>query len=358
MKHKVKGMYRRASGIYYTDFIYKTQRVGRSLRTRDYGEAVKRLGELRRQLEEDEIFPSTPPKCIKLSQALERACREHFKNYADKKTPQAHVKRLIEIVGDLALNKLSAKHINKMRQTLLEQGVANSTVNKYMGHLRVMLRLARDEWEEVESIPDIPKYRETGSRKFILSLELEEQILQWMQVQEKVYNPYLKVPWADYADLAVVLMDTGLRLSEALQLERTDIYENQLIVRPEISKGRKVRGVPLSVDAYSVLTRRVSLLDSKKTTLIFGKITTSGAMERMRKVKQAFNLGHTDFGWHSLRHTCATRLIRAGANIAVVQEWLGHSSISTTMNYVKLVDEMKDNAMLNMTRMFKRGSNQ
>lgn len=356
MKQKLKYIYRRKSGVYYADFSHENKRIARSLRTKNYEEAVSRFIKLRENmgLPVSHLFDQI--KDIKLSQALERASYEHFKHYADPKTPRAHIKKLIQIIGDLPLSKLRARHVNKMRVALLEQGLTKATVNQYMGNLRVILYLARDAWEEIDSFPNIPKYRETGNRLFILSLELEHDVLRWMYVQDTECNPYLKLPWADYADLFIVLMDTGLRLSEALNLARTDVYENQLIVRPETSKGRKVRGVPLSPDVKKVLTRRAEGLCGDERYL-FGDITKCGAICRMRKIKKGLQLEHTDLGWHSLRHTCATRLIRAGASLAVVQEWLGHSSICTTLKYVKVLNAMKNDAVVNMSTMFKRCSN-
>ena len=157
-----------------------------------------------------------------------------------------------------------------------------------------------------------------------------------------------------YAELALVLLDTGLRLTEGLTLEVRDIGETRLTVRAENSKNGKARTVPLSKDAKAVLERRMVVEGSAPTDKPFRGMTKWSALKRMSAAKEALELGHTDLGWHTLRHTCATRLLSAGANLMTVKTWLGHHDIKTTQRYLHYVEGAMEEALTLRTEAYTR----
>ena len=137
---------------------------------------------------------------------------------------------------------------------------------------------------------------------------------------------------------------TGMRLSElhGLSLGDLDLVSQQVKVR---GKGRKERIIPVGNHAVLALrnyeAKRDDLLRGRKTgvdrTAYFLSRTGKRISGRMlQKVVSAF-LSEIDedagLSVHSLRHTFATHLLDAGADLRAVQELLGHSSISTTQIY-------------------------
>jgi len=141
-----------------------------------------------------------------------------------------------------------------------------------------------------------------------------------------------------------LLYGSGLRVSElaALDLEAIDLRGAEVRV---LGKGRKERLVPLSgkaLEALSDYLPRRSELRNQKTGFFDTKallLTRRGKRLGVRRVQflvqryGALGAGRPDLHPHALRHSCATHLLEGGADLRVIQELLGHSSLSTTQRY-------------------------
>jgi integrase/recombinase XerD len=144
-----------------------------------------------------------------------------------------------------------------------------------------------------------------------------------------------------------VLYATGLRVSELIGIELTQVNMRQGLVRV-IGKGSKERLVPLGEEALDWLQRyldesRAELCRGRPTEALFP--TRSGcAMSRqafwymIRKYARKAGID-TALSPHTLRHAFATHLLNHGADLRVVQMLLGHSDISTTQIYTHVASE-------------------
>ncbi len=136
---------------------------------------------------------------------------------------------------------------------------------------------------------------------------------------------------------------TGMRLAElsGLDLDRLDLLGDQVKV---LGKGRKERIVPLGSKASRALRRYLPVRDqaveeqgrSVHLPAVFvgrrgRRLTARTVQRRMQALFAA--VGEDDASVHSLRHTFATHLLDAGADLRAVQELLGHASLSTTQIY-------------------------
>src|SRR6185437_9466893 len=152
--------------------------------------------------------------------------------------------------------------------------------------------------------------------------------------------------FVDVRNLAILelLYSTGLRLSELAGINRADLdrVSQQLKVR---GKGRKERIVPVGDHAQLALRNYESKRD-ELTRALGGKLdrtafflsrtgTRIGVRAVQLVVTKFLHEIDEDAGLsvHSLRHTFATHLLDAGADLRAVQELLGHASISTTQIY-------------------------
>jgi len=133
----------------------------------------------------------------------------------------------------------------------------------------------------------------------------------------------------DYA-LILFLYAGGCRISEALSAERKDLKDGWLTIR--FAKGSKERMVPLAPEAIEALEEYLEARDWGSTALWLnsrGKpLSRVGAYKIVKKY-----LGVSP---HVLRHSFATALILGGADLRVVQELLGHSSLLTTQIYTHI----------------------
>ncbi len=143
-----------------------------------------------------------------------------------------------------------------------------------------------------------------------------------------------------------LMLNTGLRLDETVRLNVGDVQGRQML--EVIGKGSKVREIPLNKAIAAHLAaflrwKRTNcepcLPDSPLFVSRIGKRISPRAVQRdfAKWVKVAGLEGH--FTPHALRHTVGTQLLNRSGNLRVVQEFLGHSDISTTQIYTHVNKE-------------------
>ncbi len=154
---------------------------------------------------------------------------------------------------------------------------------------------------------------------------------------------FSETTWVGLRDVALfsLLYGAGLRLSEALNLTCEDIPTTGGMLKV-LGKGRKYRHVPLlplvskTIEAYKAACPFIFLGQSPLFYGIKGKkLNTSMADKSMRVLRRALHLPENTTP-HSLRHSFATHLLEEEADLRTIQELLGHSSLSTTQQYMKI----------------------
>jgi len=152
--------------------------------------------------------------------------------------------------------------------------------------------------------------------------------------------------------LVELLYGAGLRVSEAIGLERSGVDLDERAVRV-LGKGGKERVVPVGRQAVEALRRYLSrgrpYLDRRHRPELFlnargGALTRSGAFLILRRLAEAAGLEPGRVHPHLLRHSFATHLIEGGADLRSVQEMLGHADLSTTELYTHVSDRRRRDA--------------
>lgn len=145
-----------------------------------------------------------------------------------------------------------------------------------------------------------------------------------------------------------VIAHTGLRISEALNLKMSDIHDDFLIIRPEISKNKKRGTVYFGTKTQELFKElqelRTHAIKRKPTDYIFslnGKVTSRSYMHTRFK----FWIEQVGFpaslSVHSLRHTYGTMCLDNGLSLTFVRDNLRHSSIAVTSKYLHLTKESR-----------------
>ncbi|MDG5484193.1 tyrosine recombinase XerC [Mycolicibacterium gadium] len=138
-----------------------------------------------------------------------------------------------------------------------------------------------------------------------------------------------------------LLYASGIRVSELCGLDIDDVDTPRRLLRV-LGKGNKQRTVPFGAPAVSALTAWLSDGRPALATKDSGPALLLGARGRRLDPRQARTVVHQtmaavdgapDIGPHGLRHSAATHLLEGGADLRVVQELLGHSSLATTQLY-------------------------
>jgi integrase/recombinase XerD len=182
-------------------------------------------------------------------------------------------------------------------------------------------------------------------------------VLTMEEMQSLLNQPNLSLK-TDIRNRAIleVFYSTGIRLDELINIEvyHADLKDQVLYIRK--AKGRKQRVVPLGKSASQYLREYLEKIrpyyakKNPKERRLF--INHSGLAMTPEAIRQILRKHRIDAGIkksvspHTLRRTCATHLIQQGADIRYVQELLGHSRLSTTHIYTKVmpreVKEMHD----------------
>jgi integrase/recombinase XerD len=149
--------------------------------------------------------------------------------------------------------------------------------------------------------------------------------------------------------LVELLYGAGLRVSEAVGLERAGVDLEQRLVRA-LGKGSKERIVPIGREAVEALRRYLSrgrpYLDKRHRPELFlnargGGLTRAGAFLILRRLAEAAGLEPERVHPHLLRHSFATHLLEGGADLRSVQEMLGHADLATTELYTHVSDRRR-----------------
>jgi integrase/recombinase XerD len=151
------------------------------------------------------------------------------------------------------------------------------------------------------------------------------------------------------AALVELLYGAGLRVSEAVSLEKAGIDLDRRLVRI-VGKGDKERVVPVGRQAVEALRRYLARgrphLDRKHRPELFlnaqgGALTRAGAFLILRRLAAKAGLEPERVHPHLLRHSFATHLLEGGADLRSVQEMLGHADLSTTELYTHVTDRRR-----------------
>lgn len=156
----------------------------------------------------------------------------------------------------------------------------------------------------------------------------------------------------DYAIL-MIFLNCGIRRSELVGLNLTDVYEDRLRV---VGKGNKERFVYFgtackkAIDDYLPERNKVVLSDNRA---LFGsrdsnRISVTAVHRLVKKYLLMAGLDAENFSAHKLRHTAATMMLSGGVDVKTVQEVLGHENLNTTQIYTHIENtELKIAAQAN-----------
>lgn len=247
------------------------------------------------------------------------------------------LERWAERVGTRAVGTISSADITDHLAKLRAEGLASSSITRALSSIRSFHRFLVAE--------GIAANDPTGSVLAPGRTQRLPKALTIEQVTALLESTPIDTPTGlrDRA-LLELLYATGARVSEVVSLAVDDVRPDDVAdVITLTGKGNKQRIVPLgsfardAIDAYLVRGRPALLSKGRGTPSLFlgargGPLTRQNAFLIIRAAAERAGITQT-ISPHTLRHSCATHLLRGGADIRVVQEMLGHASVATTQIY-------------------------
>ena len=316
------GLVKRGS-TWWMSFMYHGQQVRRSTGTTDKRLAEAIFGKVKSQIIEGRFFEKPDAQHRTMTELLDRYLSEHAARRANYPRERTSVRTLKLFFGTPTLYQVTPKRIVAYKNHRYADGVKPATINRELATLKKAFNLARREWEWCE---DNPVCR--------VSMEPEHNTRdRWLTVEEETRLLNAATPWL--RELMVFAIHTGMRMGEILGLTWAGVDLSRRTVTVFKSKNGERRTIPLNQTALELLTHKYGSR-SVETELVFPSeaLTRLNASNISRSLHLALKKAKmTDFHFHDLRHTCATRMVQAGVDLYKVQRLLGHKSPIMTQRY-------------------------
>lgn len=206
------------------------------------------------------------------------------------------------------------------------QGNAPATINRKLAALSVMLKVA-EERGAIVKVPRLPRRREyEGRLRYFSDAEVEDLI------SRASHDASLR-------NLYIVAVETGMRLGELQGLIVRDVDFERTSVALGKTKSNRRRALPATTRALRALEAQCrGKIDHEA---VFPARLTSRFLSRMFAAwKEERGLPASDEAcFHTFRHTTCSRLVQRGVPIYVVQQFMGHKVLETTMRYAHLAPD-------------------
>lgn len=294
-------------------------------------EAQTRLGLMTGTFQEP--THSTRKRSMTLSDCLWRCLDELWANHKSRDSFYRVLIQAIDTdkISSVAVTDLDAAQLNDWAQGLVIKN-SRSTVNQKLGLISQGLKRARTVWGLELNIIDF------GPLKLKKATNAHSV---WFDdaAERRIHAYFASINRQDIIDLLTVLADVGSRFSKTVEIRTNQIDFEARTIRFTDTKNGDDLQLPLTARALAVFMKY------KHKDVPFDNVTYNAvrcSWDRMRK----------QFGWpsgegykiHALRHTCGTKLGKAGVDIRVIQQWLGHRDIRQTARYTQVVSEQLEAA--------------
>lgn len=211
--------------------------------------------------------------------------------------------------------------------TMTKAGLKPSTINRHVSSVRAMFKyFVRQGWM-------------TSNPVRYASMQKQEKSLPNTIPTEDLVTA-TEHATGTLRVMLLILVTTGCRIQEMLDIEQCDINEEEQSIRIH-GKGKKDRDVYATVEEI----REIKEYAKGRPAKIFGGIEQRAARhaiyEHLSRYSKAKQLSP-----HAIRHTVATNMAKQGANVTCISKLLGHESIKTTQKYIDLSQQnVKDAAI-------------
>lgn len=316
------GIYRRQDSRYWwiSVVLPSGKRICQSSRTQNREEAEALVAKLKVEAFREANFGIKP----------KRSWQEAVVRYLKVKALLRSVRDVRRIcrnldayLGDKLLTEITGDVIWSIVQRELAKGNKPATVNRYLATVRGVLRMARDEWQWIDTFPKVR----------MLAGEVERD--RWLTHAEA--DRLISVCPPHLAAIVRFALATGCRASEITGLEWNRVDLERRTAWLNRTKNGTPRGVPLNADAVTVLEgeagKHPSYCFTYRGEPIRWGVCNTGWLEAVRKA------GLSDFRFHDLRHTWASWHRQAGTTCDELKDLGGWKSRVMVDRYAKFATE-------------------
>lgn len=243
------------------------------------------------------------------------------------------ISQFLEYLSEQGVRRASGiktVHITNYMGFCKDCGKSDASINRYYMAIRSYCAFLRRSKEVIIDL--------TEDVKAPRAIQKAPKVLTRKQVEEMLSLPDLET-FKGTRDKAILelLYSSGLRVSELCDLDLEDFNNESIQVRE--GKRGKTRTIPMTEEAIKALQAYLDTYrDDTEGPLFLTLFCKRLNRQRVSELVGIYarKVGVKGVTAHTLRHTCATHLLDAGADIRFIQEVLGHSSIGSTQRYTHL----------------------
>jgi len=261
-----------------------------------------------------------------------------------KNTVDSYRSDLIKLSNYLQNEEISKTNIDNFFLDMAEFKYSDSTKKRMYSSIKNFLKYI-NEHNDYELI-DISYIKLKSSNKLpeIISISDIEKLINFYN-----HDDYLQSRNKTIID---VLYSTGCRVSELCDINLSDMDLDEKYLKLK-GKGSKQRIVPIGSKLHENLieylkVRSSFILNNEKTLFLSkskNKLDRTAVFRIIKKTAMSLSI-QSDIYPHTLRHSAATHMLEGGCDLRTVQEFLGHSSVSTTQIYTKVTKEFLEEAFI------------
>ena len=323
--------------VWWIRFNYQGRQVRRSTETTDKKLAQMIYAKVLTDIVEGKWFERPLGEDKTLSELFDRYISEYSTHNKTKHTvgqERTWAKRMLKFFGDIPLIEVTPSRVAEYKAHLRDQGLAPASINSQRGFLCHAFKKAVMEWEWVSTNPveRVSRERVRNARDRWLTVEEEKRLINACVIHVTCKGNTLE-PRYWLQEIVVFALNTGMRQDEILSLEWPNVDLARRTVTVVRSKNGEKRTIPLNRRLLELLVEKTKVRHIK-CNLVFPSEAGTKIINQHRAFYNALRRAEiTDFRFHDLRHTFATRLVQAGIDLYKVATILGHKDIKMTQRY-------------------------
>ncbi len=264
---------------------------------------------------------------------FKEASRQYLENLALENGRNIPIKtrqlkqELVPYFGEIELEKINRFDVERFKRHLLEKGLAQSTINRYLAVLSQLFHKGV-EWDWLIKVPcKIIKYREDNIRTtYLAPNEIENLLKASSEDSCPIIEPFIRIA-----------LGTAMRRMEILSMEIENIdCVNQEIYIPKAKTGARHQPMTRSLSRYL----ESYLKEKTEVGQVYLFPSPQSRTGHRQEIERPFYRVVEDAGLdrrlvcrHTLRHTAITYLVQAGVDLPTVQRFSGHRSIHMVFRY-------------------------